>query len=96
MKGILSEHPEQAPMFIKNSFQTTALTWILSLGKKLKLFEFEEKPHCVLGKNHPDGRERMGVDGKATTLLLGIPVGLLLGEAKAAAVANRAPIPLGG
>ena len=43
----------------------------------------EEKPHCVLGKNHPDGRERMGVDGKATTLLLKIPVGLLLGEAKA-------------
>ena len=30
----------------------------------------EEKPHCVLGKNHPDGWERMGVDGKATTLLL--------------------------
>ena len=27
----------------------------------------EEKPHCVLGKNHPDGRERMGADGKATT-----------------------------
>ena len=48
----------------------------------------EEKPHCVLGKNHPDGWERMGVDGKATTLLLGIPVGLLLGEAKASAVAN--------
>ena len=35
LKGILSEHPEQALMFIKNSFQTTALTWILSLGKKL-------------------------------------------------------------
>ena len=44
MKGILSEHTEQAPMFIKNSFQTTALTWILSLGKKFKLSEFEEKP----------------------------------------------------
>ena len=37
-------------MFIENSFQTTELTWILSLGKKFKLFEFEEKPHCVLGK----------------------------------------------
>ena len=32
----------------------------------------------------------------AATLLLGIPMGLLLGEAKASAVANRAPIPLGG
>ena len=32
----------------------------------------------------------------AATLLLGIPAGLLLGEAKASAVANRAPIPLGG
>jgi len=50
LKGILSEHTEQAPMFIKNSFQTTALTWILSLGKKFKLGEFEEKPHCVLIK----------------------------------------------
>ena len=29
-----NEHSEQALMFIKNSFQTTALTWILSLGKK--------------------------------------------------------------
>ena len=44
----------------------------------------------------------MGADGKgergkgAATLLLGIPAGLLLGEAKASAVANRAPIPLGG
>ena len=37
LKGILSEHPEQALMFIENSFQTTALTWILSLGKKLSL-----------------------------------------------------------
>ncbi len=63
MKGILSELSEQALRFIKNSFQTTALTWILSLGKKLKLFEFEEKPHCVLGKNQPDegnGWELMG------------------------------------
>ena len=25
-----------------------------TLRKKLKLFEFEEKPHCVLGKNHAD------------------------------------------
>ena len=43
--------------------------------------------------------ERMGAmeRGKgAATLLLGIPAGLLLGEAKASAVANRAPIPLGG
>ena len=31
-------------MFIKNSFQSTALTWILSLGKKFKLYEFEKKP----------------------------------------------------
>ena len=30
------------------------------------------------------------------TQLLGIPAGLLLCEAKASAVANRAPIPLGG
>ena len=37
LKGILSEHSEPALMFIKNSFQTTALTWILSLGKKLSL-----------------------------------------------------------
>jgi len=35
-------------------------------------------------------------DGGAATLLLGIPAGLLLCEAKASAVANRAPIPLGG
>jgi len=35
-------------------------------------------------------------DFGAATLLLGIPAGLLLGEAKASAVANRAPIPLGG
>jgi len=35
LKGILSELSEQALRFIKNSFQTTALTWILSLGKKL-------------------------------------------------------------
>ena len=83
MKGILSEHSEQAPRFIKNSFQTTALTWILSLGKKLKLFEFEEKPHCVLNKK-PSGRKgMMRNDEKATTLLLRIPAGLLLGEAKA-------------
>ena len=33
---------------------------------------------------------------EAATLLLGIPTGLLLGEAKASVVANRAPIPLGG
>jgi len=33
---------------------------------------------------------------KAATLLLGIPAGLLLGEPKGSAVANRAPIPLGG
>ena len=57
MKGILSEHPEQALMSIKNSFQTTALTWILSLGKKFKLSEFEEKPHYVLIKSHPDEGE---------------------------------------
>ena len=42
-------------MFIKNSFQTTALIWILSLGKKFKLSEFEEKPHYVLIKSHADG-----------------------------------------
>ena len=61
MKGILSEHTEQAPMFIKNSFQSTALTWILSLGKKFKLYEFEEKPLTLWKKQstwiscHPDG-----------------------------------------
>ena len=32
-----NEHSEQALMSIKNSFQTTALTWILSLGKKSDL-----------------------------------------------------------
>ena len=42
LKGILSEHPEQALMFIENSFQTTALLWILSLGKK---------PDLLSGKN---------------------------------------------
>ena len=57
MKGILSELSEQALRFIKNSFQTTALTWILSLGKKFKLSEFEEKPHYVLIKSHPDEGE---------------------------------------
>ena len=36
------------------------------------------------------------IDGWAATLLLGIPAGLLLCEAKASAVTNRAPIPLGG
>ena len=61
LKGILSEHSEQALMFIKNSFQTTALTWILSLGKKFKLFEFEEKPLTLWKKQdtwiscHADG-----------------------------------------
>ena len=34
--------------------------------------------------------------GKAATLLLGIPAGLLLGEAKGSIDANNAPIPLGG
>jgi len=51
-----------------------------------------------------DGSHGKGERGKgkgkgsngAATLLLGIPAGLLLGEAKASAVANRAPIPLGG
>ena len=48
-------------MFIKNSFQTTALTWILSLGKKFKLYEFEEKPLTLWKKQstwiscHADG-----------------------------------------
>jgi len=61
LKGILSEHSEQALKFIKNSFQTTALTWILSLGKKFKLFEFEEKPLTLWKKQstwiscHADG-----------------------------------------
>ena len=31
---IFFEHSEQAQMSIKNTFQTTALTWILSLRKK--------------------------------------------------------------
>ena len=35
-------------------------------------------------------------DFGAATLLLGSPAGLLLGEAEASAVANRASIPLGG
>ena len=48
-------------MFIENSFQTTELTWILSLGKKFKLYEFEEKPLTLWKKQstwiscHPDG-----------------------------------------
>jgi hypothetical protein len=67
LKGILSEHPEQALMFIKNSFQTTALTWILSLGKKFKLSEFEEKPHYVLIKSHPDGGLGLDVSGDGHT-----------------------------
>ena len=40
----LSEYSEQAPIFIKNSFQTTALVWILSLGKKP--IKDWEKPLC--------------------------------------------------
>jgi len=54
LKGILSEHPEQALMVINNSFQTTALTWILSLGKKLSLQLRKNRTAC-LGKSHPDG-----------------------------------------
>ena len=51
LKGILSEHPEQALMFIKNSFQTTALTWILSLGKKaIKDCEKTEKVRAIWRK----------------------------------------------
>ena len=34
LKRILSEHAVQSLMFINNSFQTTALTWIKSLYKK--------------------------------------------------------------
>ena len=34
LKGIISEHSEQALMVINISFQTTALKWILSLDKK--------------------------------------------------------------
>ncbi|MGM9686273.1 MAG: hypothetical protein ACI3YI_08640 [Bacteroidaceae bacterium] len=42
------------------------------------------------------GNYGSGWEEWAATLLLGIPAGLLLCEAKASAVANRAPIPLGG
>ena len=51
LKGILSEHPEQALMLIKNSFQTTALTWILSLGKKLSLQLRKNRTACLV-KSH--------------------------------------------
>ena len=65
LKGILSEHSEQALMFIENSFQTTALTWILSLDKKA--IKDCEKPHCVLNKK-PCGwgfrTSRCALDGK--------------------------------
>jgi hypothetical protein len=54
LKGILSEHSEQALMFIKNSFQTTALKWILSLGKKLSLQLRKNRTACLI-KSHPDG-----------------------------------------
>jgi len=54
LKGILSEHSEQAPMFIKNSFQSTALTWILSLGKKLSLQLRKNRTACLI-KSHADG-----------------------------------------
>jgi len=37
----------------QNSFQTTALTWILSLGKKLSLQLRKNRTAC-LGKSHPD------------------------------------------
>ena len=48
---------------------------------------------ATLGRGSPE----FGLPGVgAATLLLGIPAGLLLGEAEASAVANRAPIPLGG
>ena len=51
----------------------------------------------VMGADGSYGKGARGKGGKgAATLLLGIPAGLLLGEAKASAVANRAPIPLGG
>ena len=62
--------------------------------EKAKLSEF--------GKNRFAMEKAIRVAGVAmrtvgaATLLLGIPAGLLLGEAKASAVANRAPIPLGG
>ena len=42
------------------------------------------------------GNYGSGWEKWAATLLLGIPAGLLLCEAKASAVANRAPISLGG
>ena len=47
------------------------------------------------GNNGNDGNDEQ-TDGGAATLLLRIPAGLLLCEAKASGVANRAPIPLGG
>ena len=53
----------------------------------------------VMGGMGADGRYGKGEREQwkgAATLLLGIPAGLLLGEAKASAVASRAPIPLGG
>ena len=42
------------------------------------------------------GNYGSGWEEWAATLILGIPAGLLLGEAKASAVANRGLIPLGG
>ena len=51
MKGILSEHTEQAPIFIKNSFQTTALDMDSIPWEKAQLTA-EEKPHCVLGEKN--------------------------------------------
>ena len=51
---ILSEHSEQALMFIENSFQTTALIGFYPLRKSPPL-RCGEKPHCVLYKK-PSGR----------------------------------------
>jgi len=71
-------------MFIKNSFQTTALTWILSLGKKFKLSEFEEKPLTLWKKLstwiscHPDGdlrTSRCALDERIKRIYLAIRTG---------------------
>jgi hypothetical protein len=54
LKEFLSEHSEQALMFIENSFQTTALIGFYPLRKSPPL-RCGEKPHCVLYKK-PCGR----------------------------------------
>ena len=70
--------------------------WWFHKDTNLKAIQDDE--FLLMDGSYGNGWEEMGAmraEG-AATLLLGIPAGLLLGEPKGSAVANRAPIPLGG